>query len=165
MQMVLSDMFLVSSLTLLWRYSSGECACLKSIADLAPPIVDLCLDTKSLIIEKTFGERKFSLSHSLYSLFPANPVLPDHLQFVEINVFTRSQCETYWPGSINDGHICIGEIGSAASCNGDSGGPLVVENRLVGITSWGILYCYTTHPAVYSRVAYFRQWIDQVIAQ
>ena len=46
---------------------------------------------------------------------------------------------------------------------GDSGGPLVckVNGRyeLVGATSFGTQGCKTDDPAVYTRMAYFRDWI------
>jgi elastase-2 len=29
-----------------------------------------------------------------------------------------------------------------------------------GITSWGLSTCNTAYPSVYTRVSYFRQWID-----
>ncbi len=34
------------------------------------------------------------------------------------------------------------------------------EYELVGLTSWGESRCSTNYPSVYTRIAYFRNWID-----
>lgn len=61
---------------------------------------------------------------------------------------------------------------------GDSGGPLLKLDRiegnhtlgdpssdlLVGITSFGYDWSKTSTPGVYTRIAYFRNWIDCIIA-
>lgn len=51
------------------------------------------------------------------------------------------------------------------SCRGDSGGPLQIFKNpqtetahIVGIVSFG-LSCNTTFPAIYTRVAYYTDWI------
>nr|XP_023022047.1 trypsin-1-like [Leptinotarsa decemlineata] len=50
-------------------------------------------------------------------------------------------------------------------CFGDSGGPLVYENKLVGISSWGILPCASKKaPSVYTKVSYYSDWIKNHIA-
>jgi chymotrypsin len=93
----------------------------------------------------------------------------------ELNVEVRSQstCRSLWGSSyINNGHICVAN-GDTGACNGDSGGPLACQklrdgqNRwvLAGATSWGRSGCQTTgYPSVYSRVSYFRDWIENTIA-
>ncbi len=57
---------------------------------------------------------------------------------------------------------------SICQLQGDSGGPLVCESAgvwyQVGIVSWGSTDCNVRAPAIYSRVAYLRQWIDQTVA-
>ena len=65
--------------------------------------------------------------------------------------------------------ICAGvDDNSIDSCQGDSGGPLVVidqydEARLVGVVSEGP--SCAAAPGVYTKVSYFRGWINQVMAQ
>lgn len=59
--------------------------------------------------------------------------------------------------------ICAGRAGKD-SCQGDSGGPLTTgfgrEERLVGVTSWGIGCGLPELPGVYARVAKYRAWVN-----
>ncbi|XP_073718845.1 chymotrypsin-like protease CTRL-1 [Misgurnus anguillicaudatus] len=92
---------------------------------------------------------------------------PRYLQQVALPLLSKAQCQQYWGQRITDAMICAGASG-VSSCQGDSGGPLVCESRgtwfQAGIVSWGTSDCNTRTPAVYSRVTYLRQWIDQTVA-
>lgn len=70
------------------------------------------------------------------------------------------------PGTGRDGAIPKLQL---LSPQGDSGGPLVYQSgnvwTLIGIVSWGNSNCNVRTPAVYTRVSYFRNWIDQIVAQ
>jgi len=47
---------------------------------------------------------------------------------------------------------------------GDSGGSLIVENVEVGLASWNGDGCGSpVYPTIYTRVAYYRDWITQQI--
>jgi len=92
---------------------------------------------------------------------------PQTLMYTTMNVTTNDYCNTAYPrDTIYPDMICATDnTGSLDrdSCQGDSGGPLVVQNAdgtfaVVGIVSWGI-GCASGYPGVYSRVAYFTQWI------
>ena len=50
------------------------------------------------------------------------------------------------------------------TCQGDSGGPLVDESgiNLIGVTSYGSS-CATPIPGVYTRVSYFKNWINNIV--
>lgn len=86
--------------------------------------------------------------------------LPNVLQQGTMTVLTNADCANRWSSAlINNGHICV-LANSVASCNGDSGGPLNCGSTVVGATSWGATNCPTTSPSVYTRVSFFRSWID-----
>jgi len=84
---------------------------------------------------------------------------------------TRKTFCKYFPIGISDHHICANGIFNAernvtsGACKGDSGGPveyLQGEEKLrylVGIVS-GSLSCSGKAPEWFTRVAYFREWID-----
>lgn len=58
--------------------------------------------------------------------------------------------------------FCAGSFGGEIdSCSGDSGGPLAIDNRLVGIVSFGIECAIPGLPGVYISVAQHRCWINQ----
>jgi len=87
--------------------------------------------------------------------------LPNHLQWIQIPVHSREDCETIFPGYITDNMVCAGSAG-AATCNGDSGGPLVCPDasgvgKLAGIVSFGYTGC--TDAGVYAKVSSFTDWI------
>jgi len=79
------------------------------------------------------------------------------------------------PYGIIDQHICGrpsapvcsgGEIVYPGACKGDSGGPVEVEENgrrvLVGLVS-GSLNCNSLNPEWFTRVAYFRDWIECIM--
>jgi secreted trypsin-like serine protease len=96
------------------------------------------------------------------------------LQIAELKLYSQERCELIhpnepWHDSGLDPSTMICALGSirgennkvADSCQGDSGGPLYVDNRLVGLVSWGPIPCGEYgQPAVYSRVIPFLDWLD-----
>lgn len=71
------------------------------------------------------------------------------------NGIRESQCCAYDPEGRND------------ACQGDSGGPLQIFSSpaigtIVGVVSFGIS-CGTTLPGVYTRVAYYIDWIERIV--
>lgn len=65
---------------------------------------------------------------------------------------------------LGGGQYCAYSPARQDSCQGDSGGPLQIyppnanHARVVGIVSFGIS-CGTQYPGVYTRVAYYIDWI------
>jgi len=90
-----------------------------------------------------------------------NGALPNTLQQGTMTVLTNAACTNSWSAAqINNGHICV-QANSVGACQGDSGGPLQCGNVVVGATSWGSANCNPASPSVYSRISFFRGWIDQ----
>ena len=60
--------------------------------------------------------------------------------------------------------ICAGymEEGGKDSCQNDGGGPLAVDEKLIGVVSWGAGCSQPKYPGVYARVAKVRDWIRSV---
>lgn len=84
------------------------------------------------------------------------------LQYVMIPIISNNDCNIAYQGSVTDGMLCAAyPEGSKDACNGDSGGPLSYDNVLEGIVSWGTGCARPNFPGVYTRVAYYRDWIDE----
>ncbi|MEU7722677.1 trypsin-like serine protease [Streptomyces tibetensis] len=67
---------------------------------------------------------------------------------------------TYGADFIKGHMVCAGkpatgsDTGTTSACNGDSGGPLVVNNRIVGVVSWGVTDCVAKGAySVFSKVS------------
>jgi secreted trypsin-like serine protease len=87
--------------------------------------------------------------------------LPNILQQGTMTVLTNADCANRWSSAlINNGHICV-LSNTVGACNGDSGGPLNCGGVVTGITSWVASGCLVQYPSVYTRVSFFRTWIDQ----
>jgi len=87
------------------------------------------------------------------------------LNKVELPIMSYKECHMIWP-HIGHEHICAGDWidGGASPCQGDSGGPLYCPSKsgetvLAGLVSFGLKCEYG--PALYTNVAYFRDWIDR----
>ncbi|KAJ6636985.1 Serine protease Hayan, partial [Pseudolycoriella hygida] len=68
---------------------------------------------------------------------------------------------------IDNGQYCAQDQNNQHdACGGDSGGPLqIIESKLatvVGVVSWGA-DCDGSTPGIYSRVAYYLDWIEDVV--
>ncbi|GFR93565.1 tryptase-2-like [Elysia marginata] len=94
--------------------------------------------------------------------------ITSELKELEVKVRKNSECSARWGWKrILNSHVCAGDGGRGA-CNGDSGGPLICRQNgyhyLAGITSWGVGGCQTAgYPSVFTRVAFYHNWIQGVI--
>ncbi|MEV5429860.1 trypsin-like serine protease [Streptomyces sp. NPDC052701] len=74
--------------------------------------------------------------------------ISDTLKTATLPIRSDSTCAGYYGADFVKGHmVCAGtpasgsDTGTTTACNGDSGGPLVVNNRIVGVVSWGVRDC------------------------
>lgn len=74
--------------------------------------------------------------------------ISETLKTATLPIQSDATCTGYYGGEFIKGHmVCAGEpasgsdSGTTSACNGDSGGPLVVNNRIVGVVSWGVEDC------------------------
>ncbi|XP_063850469.1 trypsin-1-like isoform X2 [Scylla paramamosain] len=95
------------------------------------------------------------------------------LQKVVVGVIPLAQCEQwysekYGPISLHESHLCAGyKAGGKDACQGDSGGPLVSPadesgpRTCVGLVSAGQGCGRPKTPGLYTRVAWFVDWIKE----
>lgn len=84
------------------------------------------------------------------------------LRYVMIPIISNDDCRKAYKGSIRAGMLCAAHPNASKdACQGDSGGPLTYDNVLEGIVSWGSGCARRNYPGVYTRVAYYRDWIDE----
>jgi len=108
-----------------------------------------------------------------YGYLPDNGVQstePQNLQKTQMYILKPSVCGQLVDSShTTPGKMCIYDVQSADKgvCSGDSGGPMVVNENgkyvQVGIASYINGPCGTAVPSVYSRVTYFKNFIQQVV--
>ncbi|MBT3153358.1 trypsin-like serine protease [Streptomyces sp. CHD11] len=74
--------------------------------------------------------------------------ISETLKTATLPIQSDATCTDAWGSDFVKGHmVCAGEPasgsdeGTTSACNGDSGGPLVVNNRIVGVVSWGVVDC------------------------
>ncbi|XP_042677594.1 chymotrypsin-like protease CTRL-1 [Centrocercus urophasianus] len=137
---------------------------LSSAAQLGSRVSSVCLAAANLALSDT----QQCVTTGWGRISTTSNALASRLQQVSLPLVSQSQCRRYWGTSITSAMLCAGGAG-ASSCQGDSGGPLVYQSgnvwTLIGIVSWGNSNCNVRTPAVYTRVSYFRNWIDQIVAQ
>ncbi|MEU6255045.1 trypsin-like serine protease [Streptomyces sp. NPDC047043] len=86
--------------------------------------------------------------------------ISETLKSATLTIHTDTTCSGVYGSDYIKGHmICAGtqsgtDTGTKAACNGDSGGPLVVDNRIVGVVSWGVTNCVSKgYYSVFSKVS------------
>ncbi|XP_033647661.1 plasma kallikrein-like [Asterias rubens] len=99
----------------------------------------------------------------------------DVLQEAMVPLVEIRDCIKAYPRDISYNMICAGYMkGGIDACQGDSGGPLVCSRRdesanverwyLTGITSWGNGCARPNYPGVYTKVARYGDWLENVFA-
>ncbi|MFJ5733822.1 trypsin-like serine protease [Streptomyces paradoxus] len=74
--------------------------------------------------------------------------ISETLKTATLPMQSDTTCSGAYGADFIKGHmVCAGtpatgsDTGTVSACNGDSGGPLVVNNRIVGVVSWGVTDC------------------------
>lgn len=97
------------------------------------------------------------------------PYYPDILNEVEISLYTDQQCTEILDQFYDtDTMICASvPDGGKDACQGDSGGPLMVDTNYgwqqIGVVSWGVGCATADYPGVYTRLARYDDWINDLI--
>lgn len=87
--------------------------------------------------------------------------ISETLKTATLPIQSDTTCAGYYGADFIKGHmVCAGppatgsDTGTTSACNGDSGGPLVVNNRIVGVVSWGVADCVEKGAySVFSKVS------------
>ncbi|MEU0587478.1 trypsin-like serine protease [Streptomyces sp. NPDC006132] len=87
--------------------------------------------------------------------------ISETLKTATLPIQSDTTCAGYYGADFIKGHmVCAGppatgsDTGTTSACNGDSGGPLVVNNRIVGVVSWGVTDCVEKGAySVFSKVS------------
>ncbi|KAL0124384.1 hypothetical protein PUN28_006307 [Cardiocondyla obscurior] len=91
-----------------------------------------------------------------------NGTMPKNLQNVTLSGISTEQCRYIYGDYISNQHICTLLAPNKGVCFGDSGGALTYKDKLVGIVSHGVP-CAVGQPDVFTRVFYFKSWLDPYI--
>jgi len=88
-----------------------------------------------------------------------------NLQVVSVYFIPYEECRSrytnYRVKSIQPSMNCALYVQSGSDvCKYDSGGPLQCDGFLTGIVSWGEGCASPNYPAVYTDVAYYKEWIE-----
>lgn len=86
---------------------------------------------------------------------------PEVLQYLESEIVDPGTCGEMYSryNTVSERMICA-SAHDRGSCRGDSGGALVLDNRQVGIVSWGVGCADPVFPTVYTSVPALREWIE-----
>ncbi|XP_015908708.1 trypsin-1 [Parasteatoda tepidariorum] len=94
-------------------------------------------------------------------------VTPSRLQAVELPIVNDHECRQAYGDNLAETMICAGyKQGGKSVCQGDSGGPLFQKHGghdvLIGVVSWGVGCARPGKPGVYTEVAHYVGWIQDI---
>lgn len=150
--------------------SLNDLALLRLDSAVAAPVQQLALRTDESLWSA--GNTATAVGYGLTSSDAED--VSSQLMQVDVPVVGDGECDQDYGDIDDDRHLCAGERGSesdpgAGVCQGDSGGPLLgapADNgsRLqLGVTSFGGPQCGVEVPGVWTEVAQYRTWIDDIL--
>ncbi|XP_017772341.1 PREDICTED: chymotrypsin-2-like [Nicrophorus vespilloides] len=84
-----------------------------------------------------------------------------NLMYLNVRIMDNQLCnEAFHDRDAGLTNICSSGFGRHGACQGDSGGPLAIDDKLIGIVSFGSKFCSNGLPTVYTRVPMFLEWIS-----
>jgi secreted trypsin-like serine protease len=87
-----------------------------------------------------------------------------YLLQASVPVMADPDCTKAYSAYKAEAMVCAGvPQGGVDSCQGDSGGPLIVNGKLAGITSWGEGCAAAGKPGVYTRLAAYRDVLEDQV--
>ncbi|MBL4900371.1 MAG: trypsin-like serine protease [Colwellia sp.] len=154
-----------------------------SVNNPAITLVDLtateqfAIDNSTVTVTGWGGQQGYPATGGSTSNFPTV------LHQVDLQLSTNEECKNILAQSstdafegtftandigITDAMICAFVPGGGKSaCQGDSGGPLMINTnegwQQIGIVSWGIGCAADGFPGVYTRTAFFNDWVNEII--
>lgn len=86
------------------------------------------------------------------------------LRWTALKVVSNKRCNILYDGEILNDMLCAGwKNVERDSMLGDSGGALVIGNVQIGVVSWGTYMEDSKYPGVYTRVAFYTNWIKCIV--
>ncbi|KAF5285528.1 hypothetical protein FQA39_LY16593 [Lamprigera yunnana] len=119
-------------------------------------------DTEIVELETTEVEDGALGIVSGWGLTSPNGEHSNDLLYIESAVINYKECLIKLNGddTLQEFNICGANSYQKGTCQQDSGGPYVVNEKQVGIVSWG-LSCANNMADVYTKVSYYIDWINQ----
>ncbi|XP_028137420.1 trypsin-1 [Diabrotica virgifera virgifera] len=105
----------------------------------------------------------YNLFHNYHHLVyrPALPIIGIDRCNELIKIFEDSMYHQLYADK--DSNICVLDYAYGNNCNGDLGEPLYQNGTLLGLASFWVMPCFEHGaPDVFTNVAYFVEWINQV---
>ena len=93
----------------------------------------------------------------------------DTLEFAQTN-YVADECDNIYGQHVSGPHdLCIKDDlwadGLQSVCMGDSGSPALVDDRQIGLNSWGPGDCNPIYPTVLTSVPHYFAWISETCPQ
>ncbi|KAL5277041.1 hypothetical protein ACFFRR_002332 [Megaselia abdita] len=88
--------------------------------------------------------------------------IPDRLQWNTLTALSKKQCRRNF-GKNSKAILCLGHASGQSACYGDSGGPATYNDRLVGVSNFGVDKCGSESPNGYAKVFFYHDWIIEQV--